>query len=107
VYCLTELNWYRRPTEERLADEAFRSGKSVTKVDVRQEKRSCERSIGDSPPAKRGSIKDTPMNTESVVKVASIVLVTESQISISLKEWKTLRVLKLVGSSEVSISFDY
>jgi hypothetical protein len=72
VYCLTELNWYRRPTEERLADEAFRSGKSVTKVDVRQEKRSCERSIGDSPPAKRGSIKDTPMNTESVVKVASI-----------------------------------
>jgi hypothetical protein len=37
----------------------------------------------------------------------SIVLVTESQISISLKEWKTLRVLKLVGGSEVSISFDY
>jgi hypothetical protein len=75
---LTELNWYRRPTEERLADEAFRSGKSVTKVDVRQEKRSCERSIGDSPPAKRGSIKDTPVNTESVVKVASIVVVPES-----------------------------
>jgi hypothetical protein len=33
-------------------------------------------------------------------------LVTESQISISLKEWKTLRVLKLVGGSEVSISFE-
>jgi hypothetical protein len=89
---LHELNWYRRPTEERLADEAFRSGKSVTKVDVRHEKRSYERSIGDSPPTKRGSVKDTPMNKESIVKVASIVVVPESTRQImSNREEEELR----------------
>jgi hypothetical protein len=75
---LKELSWYRQPTEERLADEAYRSGRGVTKVDVRQEKRSYERSIGDSPPTKRGSVKDTPVNRESIIKVASIVVVPES-----------------------------
>jgi hypothetical protein len=75
---LKELSWYRQPTEERLADEAYRSGRSVTKVDVGKEKRSYERSIGDSPPTKRGSVKDTPVNKESVIKVASIVVVPES-----------------------------
>jgi hypothetical protein len=75
---LKELSWYRQPTEERLADEAYRSGRSVTKVDVGKEKRSHERSVGDSPPMKRGSLRETPVDKEPVIKVASIVVVPES-----------------------------
>jgi hypothetical protein len=46
-------------------------------VCVRHEKRSYEKSVGDSPPKKRGPEKVTPVNMDSVVKVASIVVVPE------------------------------
>jgi hypothetical protein len=89
---LHELSWYHRPTAERLADEAFRSGRSATKVSVRQEKRSCEKSVGDSPPKKRGPVKVTPVNRDSDVKVASIVIVPEpTKQMMSRKEEEELR----------------
>jgi IMP dehydrogenase/GMP reductase len=60
--------WYRRPTAERLADEAFRSGRNAAEVGVRHEKRNREKSVGDSPPKKRGPEKVTPVNKECVIQ---------------------------------------
>jgi hypothetical protein len=74
---LHELVWYRRPTVERLADDEFRSEKNAAEASARQAKRNRERSIGDSPPKKRGPDTVSPVNNECVVSIASIVVVPE------------------------------